>query len=504
MNRDGRYVTLPEIADPHYTCYHQQRLEGPAGAHTSTAHLKLNRASTETTISSQLDASSNEVQERDDQEIKDERGDKKDLLSCLSDPRTTKAVNMGTNSDTTRRYLPKLHDKEKRLLNEHEGCTHCRKFYTGHRAKDCPMTANNTWPDAETYAPLTLEMALASKPPANASSSCLPAAAVISSRNESTNDGPTTRGSTNQLKTRKHGESDPNEAPKKRKTCHVNDNELGGVDDVERRAGKAARRAKKAGRKTSSAKNAEVAALETSNRHLPRTEHKLEEDGTSVAPPQRTQSTTARDLPSIPRSTCQRIEDRHQDADDATNSETNNKTDDETDNESDNTDNDNSHVDNNNHVNDTSHVDDTCIDDTCHVDDDGHTANVATPAPSASNLDAATSSIDAAASGVNAAAYNINNVKTAAYDVDTAAYNIDDADATALNMPTAPTAPSASNIDAAAPATTIHHDRITDVHMFSPIQPLMGSSLPCLYPHTCRLLELRQLPCITPGHSLSR
>ncbi|KAF8798567.1 hypothetical protein BYT27DRAFT_7264709 [Phlegmacium glaucopus] len=65
---------------------------------------------------------------------------------------------------------------------------------------------------------------------------------------KSTNDGPTTRGSTNQPKTRKRGELDPNEAPKKCKTRHVNDNESGGVDDVEHRAGKAARRAKKAGR----------------------------------------------------------------------------------------------------------------------------------------------------------------------------------------------------------------------------------------------------------------
>jgi hypothetical protein len=49
------------------------------------------------------------------------------------------------------------------------------------------MTANNTWPDAETYIPLTLKMALASKPPATASSSRLPVAAVIS-KNEARDD----------------------------------------------------------------------------------------------------------------------------------------------------------------------------------------------------------------------------------------------------------------------------------------------------------------------------
>ena len=51
------------------------------------------------------------------------------------------------------------------------------------------MTANNTWPDAETYTPLTLEMALAAKPltGTTTSSSRLPATAVIS-KNEARDD----------------------------------------------------------------------------------------------------------------------------------------------------------------------------------------------------------------------------------------------------------------------------------------------------------------------------
>ena len=89
---------------------------------------------------------------------------------------------------TARRYLPKLQEKEKQLLNEHEGCSRCRKFYTGHRAKDCDMTANNTWPDVETYIPLTLEMALAAKPRTGASSLRLPAAAAIVHVNEACDD----------------------------------------------------------------------------------------------------------------------------------------------------------------------------------------------------------------------------------------------------------------------------------------------------------------------------
>ena len=49
------------------------------------------------------------------------------------------------------------------------------------------MTTNNTWPDADTYVPLTLEMALAAKPLATASSSRLTVAAMIS-KNEARDD----------------------------------------------------------------------------------------------------------------------------------------------------------------------------------------------------------------------------------------------------------------------------------------------------------------------------
>ena len=151
----------------------------------------------EPVLATKLDAWSVEVKERDDrvraenartQRLIDannaaraaKRGEKRDLLSRLTDPPRPRPTHAGTSGEAAQRYLPKLQEKEKRLLNEHEGCTRCRKFYTGHRAKDCQMTANNTWPDAETYIPLTLEMALAAKPQTGASSSRLPAAAAIS------------------------------------------------------------------------------------------------------------------------------------------------------------------------------------------------------------------------------------------------------------------------------------------------------------------------------------
>ena len=170
------------------------------------SELKINLQN-EPALADELGAWSTEVKERDDrvraenartQRIIDannaaraaRRGEKKDLLSRLTDPPRSMGKNpqAGTSSETTRRYLPKLQEREKRLLNDHEGCTRCRKFYTGHRAKDCPMTTNNTWPDAETYVPLTLEMALASKQKTGSSSSRLSAAAAISSLPEARDD----------------------------------------------------------------------------------------------------------------------------------------------------------------------------------------------------------------------------------------------------------------------------------------------------------------------------
>ena len=149
--------------------------------------LKLNLLN-EPTLCNTLSAWSTKVKEQDDriraenahtQRLIDtsnaacaaRRGERKDLLSHLTDPPQghTKPTPAGAGGEATRRYLPKLQEKEKRLLNEHEGCTRCHRFYTGHQAKDCKMKANNTWPDAETYIPLTLEMALASKPKNGAS-----------------------------------------------------------------------------------------------------------------------------------------------------------------------------------------------------------------------------------------------------------------------------------------------------------------------------------------------
>ncbi|KAG1880280.1 hypothetical protein C8R48DRAFT_587911, partial [Suillus tomentosus] len=55
--------------------------------------------------------------------------------------------------------VPPLSDTERQLLNKHEGCFKCRRFYVSCRSKDC----KNGFPDGATYKPLTENMALNSK-----------------------------------------------------------------------------------------------------------------------------------------------------------------------------------------------------------------------------------------------------------------------------------------------------------------------------------------------------
>ena len=101
------------------------------------------------------------------------RGEKKDLLSRITEPQqgSTSGVRSavdrktsGVRSTVDRKFLPALTISERKLLNEHSGCTRCRTFYVGHRAEQCPMKANNSWPDVDSYHTLTLEMASAAAP----------------------------------------------------------------------------------------------------------------------------------------------------------------------------------------------------------------------------------------------------------------------------------------------------------------------------------------------------
>ncbi len=62
-------------------------------------------------------------------------------------------------SSGTRTSLPSLTTPEKQLLNEHQGCYKCRRFYAGHMSGSCP----NGFPKPDNYVALTREMALAAR-----------------------------------------------------------------------------------------------------------------------------------------------------------------------------------------------------------------------------------------------------------------------------------------------------------------------------------------------------
>jgi hypothetical protein len=84
------------------------------------------------------------------------------LLSCISDPPA--APDRSSSSKMECKYLPKLTEAEKLLLNEHNGCACCRIFYAKHRSNNCPMKATGSWPNPNTYQTLTASMAHAAAP----------------------------------------------------------------------------------------------------------------------------------------------------------------------------------------------------------------------------------------------------------------------------------------------------------------------------------------------------
>ena len=64
-----------------------------------------------------------------------------------------------SSSATTFVKLPPLTDAERTLLNEHDGCTKCRRFYTDHRSQSCP----NRFPLGKGYKTLAVTDALSAK-----------------------------------------------------------------------------------------------------------------------------------------------------------------------------------------------------------------------------------------------------------------------------------------------------------------------------------------------------
>ncbi|KAF8992260.1 hypothetical protein BDQ17DRAFT_1369731 [Cyathus striatus] len=92
------------------------------------------------------------------------RTEKRDLLSRLSDPPARPIPTATPTHHVDKPFLPKLTELDKKLLNQHEGCACCRKFYAGHRSDTCPMKKTNSWPDAASYVPLMEAMARAAVP----------------------------------------------------------------------------------------------------------------------------------------------------------------------------------------------------------------------------------------------------------------------------------------------------------------------------------------------------
>ncbi|KAF8984338.1 hypothetical protein BDQ17DRAFT_1548843, partial [Cyathus striatus] len=90
--------------------------------------------------------------------------EKRDLLSRLSDPPARPIPTATPTHHVDKPFFPKLTELNKKLLNQHKGCAHCRKFYAGHHSDTCPMKKTNSWPDAASYVPLTEVMARAAVP----------------------------------------------------------------------------------------------------------------------------------------------------------------------------------------------------------------------------------------------------------------------------------------------------------------------------------------------------
>lgn len=78
---------------------------------------------------------------------------------CYNTSNSNASTSTASTSTSTFTPLPLLLDSERMLLNEHDGCTKCRKFYVGHRSRDCPTG----FPPGKGYKTLTIVDALTAK-----------------------------------------------------------------------------------------------------------------------------------------------------------------------------------------------------------------------------------------------------------------------------------------------------------------------------------------------------
>lgn len=110
-----------------------------------------------------LDTKRVEERERFLKLITNHRVPTKQTITSVSKTYTPANVASGSSSTKTdssgRTYAPTLTPAERQLLNDHSGCTKCRRFYVKHDAKTCP----NSFPDGRTYKTLRITDALAAK-----------------------------------------------------------------------------------------------------------------------------------------------------------------------------------------------------------------------------------------------------------------------------------------------------------------------------------------------------
>src|ERR1700678_4108408 len=80
------------------------------------------------------------------------------IQQSTTDTRQLRGAYRGSNTQRPNKRLrcPKLLPIEYELLEKHNSCRKCRKFYVSHRVLDCP----NDFPNPETHATLTEDMAL--------------------------------------------------------------------------------------------------------------------------------------------------------------------------------------------------------------------------------------------------------------------------------------------------------------------------------------------------------
>ena len=99
------------------------------------------------------------------------RGEKKDLLSRITDAPTASSSTASPPATTgrkktprtERKRLPTLIQAERDLLELYNGCTHCQLFNINHDSYTCPMVATNSWPNLDTYVTLTVPIATAAQ-----------------------------------------------------------------------------------------------------------------------------------------------------------------------------------------------------------------------------------------------------------------------------------------------------------------------------------------------------